>query len=220
MDIQALAAKIFGKPWNTFSKEEKSYAEKLYSAGQSSVTSSDSGGTTSEDGPLSLGGAFNEGIDSAALISKSITEIDGNVNELIIKAQEFGNSMGIGRARASELRTTIADTVPELMKLGVTQDEALSNITAIPGALKTNTILASETIVELGATAKFTGQDISTLVTGFQEVGVQLSDVGDKMADAANYAKSIGVNVKSVTEGVVTNLKNLNLHHTGLFFNI
>jgi hypothetical protein len=211
MDIQGLAAKIFGKPWNTFSKEEKSYAEKLYSAGQSSVTSSDSGGSTSEDGPLSLGGAFNEGITSAALIGKSITEIDGHVNELINKAQQFGNSMGIGRARASELRTTIADTVPELMKLGVTQEDALSNITAIPAALKTNTILASETIVELGATAKLTDHNIGALVTGFQGVGVQLSDVGTQMSKAAGYAKSIGVNVKEVTNGVVTNLKNLNL---------
>jgi hypothetical protein len=213
MDIQAIAAKIFGKPWNTFSKEEKSQAEKLYSAGQSSTTSSDSGGTTSEikNGPLSLGGAFNEGIDSAALIGKSITEIDGNVNELIKSAQQFGNSMGIGRARASELRTSIADTVPELMKLGVTQDDALSNITAIPAALKTNTILASETIVELGATAKLTDHNIGTLVTSFQGVGVQLSDVGTQMSKAANYAKSIGVNVKEVTSGVVNNLKNLNL---------
>ena len=213
MDIQAIAAKIFGKPWNTFSKEEKSQAEKLYSAGQSSTTSSDSGGTTSDikNGPLSFGGAFNEGIDSAALIGKSFTDINVNVNELINNAQQFGNSMGIGRARASELRTSIADTVPELMKLGVTQDEALSNITAIPTALKTNTILASETIVELGATAKLTDHNIGTLVTSFQGVGVQLSDVGTQMSKAAGYAKSIGVNVKEVTNGVVTNLKNLNL---------
>lgn len=216
MGAKEIAAKVFGKAWDSLTSEEKSFSEKMFNEGfsqGSKKTSTDtSGGDTSGlEGPLSVTGAFSDSFKSIIAIKDASKSVSDNVNELINSAQQFGNSMGIGRARASELRTTIADTVPELMKLGVTQDEALSNITAIPGALKTNTILASETIVELGATAKFTGQDISTLVTGFQEVGVQLSDVGDKMADAANYAKSIGVNVKSVTEGVVTNLKNLNL---------
>jgi hypothetical protein len=214
MGVKEIATKVFGKAWNVFSTEEKSIAEKMFSAGKTEGQNSTdtSGGDASVlEGPLSVTGSFSDSFKSIIAIKDASASVGDNVNELINKAQEFGNSMGIGRARASELRTTIADTVPELMKLGVTQTEALSNITAIPAALKTNTILASETIVELGATAKFTQQDIGGLVTGFQGVGVQLSDIGDKMADAANYAKSIGVNVNAVTSGVVTNLKNLNL---------
>jgi hypothetical protein len=215
MDIQALATKVFGKPWNTFSKEEKSIAEKMFSAGmsenQKSTQNSSQGNYTKGTGPLDVRGVFNEiGIAASETIG-SITNLNVNVNELINSAQQFGNQMGIGRARAAELRTTIADTVPELMKLNIDEATALSTIKDIPQALKTNTIVAKETIVELGATAKFTNLDINTLVTGFQEIGVQLSDVGDKMADAANYAKSVGVNVQAVTNGVVTNLKNLNL---------
>ena len=45
------------------------------------------------------------------------------------------------------------------------------------------------------------------LVSGFASVGTQLSSVGNEMAGVANYAKSVGVNVKEVTSGVVSNLK-------------
>ena len=214
MGVKEIATKVFGKAWNAFSTEEKSIAEKMFSAGKTeeqNSTDTSGGDASAPEGPLAVTGAFSDSFKSIIAIKDASASVGDNVNELINSAQQFGNSMGIGRARASELRTTIADTVPELMKLGVTQTEALSNITTIPAALKTNTILASETIVELGATAKFTGQDISTLVTGFQEVGVQLSDIGTQMSKAASYAKSIGVNVNTVTSGVVTNLKNLNL---------
>ena len=212
MDIQAIAVKVFGKPWNTFSKEEKSYAEKMFSAGQSSAqNNSQNNSPTGTEKPLDPTAVLSEIGTATSTIGADLINLNANVNELINSAQQFGNKMGIGRARASELRTTIADTVPELMKLGVDEGDALRNITAIPEALKTNTILASETIIELGATAKFTDQDIGTLVTNFQGVGVQLSDVGNKMADVANIAKSVGVNVKEVTSGVVSNIKNLNL---------
>lgn len=214
MGVKEIATKVFGKAWNVFSTEEKSIAEKMFSAGKTegqNSTDTSGGDTSAPEGPLAVTGVFSDSFKSIIAIKDASASVGDNVNELIDSAQQFGNSMGIGRARASELRTTIADTVPELMKLGVTQTEVLSNITAIPAALKTNTILASETIVELGATAKFADQDIGKLVTGFQEIGVQLSDVGDRMADVANYAKSVGVNVKEVTSGVVTNLKNLNL---------
>ena len=198
--LKNFAANALGKSWDSFTKEEKLLAEKSYDFAKSQINVGSSNfqtdGTKEEGkGPLDPGAVFREIKTGALTIGEDLINLNQNVNELIDSAQQFGNSMGIGRARASELRTTIADTVPELMKLGVTQTEALSNITTIPAALKTNTILASETIVELGATAKFT----------------QLSDIGDKMADAANYAKSIGVNVNAVTSGVVTNLKNLNL---------
>jgi hypothetical protein len=40
---------------------------------------------------------------------------------------------------------------------------------------------------------------------------MSLYDVGDRMAEVANYAKSVGANVKAVSAEVVTNLKQLNL---------
>jgi hypothetical protein len=133
MDIQAIAVKVFGKPWNTFSKEEKSYAEKMFSAGQSSTqNNSQNNSPTGTEKPLDPTAVLSEIGTATSTIGADLINLNANVNELINSAQQFGNKMGIGRARASELRTTIADTVPELMKLGVDEGDALRNITAIP----------------------------------------------------------------------------------------
>lgn len=133
------------------------------------------------------------------------------VDELINKSQELANNMGLGRARADELRATIANSVPEMIKLGISEDEALSKIAEIPKKLGVNTTLTKETIVEIGAASQFSKVSTGELADKFKSVGMNLADVGDRMAEAANYAKSVGVNVEAVTSKLVSNLKNLNL---------
>jgi hypothetical protein len=219
-------AEGLGKSVSGLTDRERSTANTLYQqafgdgedkGGGSNISSSPMSLTTSEKnvgGALDMTGLFSdlkEGVKGAVgplLDTKSISD---DLNALITSAQDLGNNMGIGRARAGELRNTIADTIPEMVKLGITTDQGMQAIKDVPNALKTNTTVANETIVELAATSKFTGESVKDLVSGFASVGTQLSSVSDEMAGVANYAKSVGVNVKEVTSGVVSNLKNLNL---------
>jgi hypothetical protein len=219
-------AEGLGKSVSGLTDREKNTANTLYQ--QAFGDGEDKGGKTSISsspeefktppknvaGALSLGGIksdFAEGLKSTVGPLMDPKSISDDLNALITTAQDLGNNMGIGRARAGELRNTIADTIPEMIKLGITADKGMQAIKDVPSALKTNTTVANETIVELGATSEFTGQSVKDLVAGFSSVGTQLSSVGDEMAGVANYAKSVGVNVKEVTTGVVSNLKNLNL---------
>lgn len=126
-------------------------------------------------------------------------------------AQEVSNSMGLGQARMSELKTTIADSVPEMLRLGLSQTQALSVITDIPKELGVNTTLGKEAIVEMAAASKVAGVEAEKLANEFKNVGFSLYDVGDRMAEVANYAKSVGANVQAVSGLVVSNLKQLNL---------
>ena len=126
-------------------------------------------------------------------------------------SQDMANSLGLGQARMSEMKATIANALPEMLRLGITQSEALNTMTDIPEKLGINTSLGKEALVEMAATAKVTGVSVGKLATDFKGVGISLYDVGNKMAEVANYAKSVGVNVKAVSGEVVTNLKQLNL---------
>ncbi len=132
---------------------------------------------------------------------------------LMNKGQELANAMGIGQARMSEMRTTIADAIPEMMKLGMTGNEAFDVIKDVPEELGVNTTMATEAIVEMGAASKVSGLETEKLAKEFKNVGISLYDVGDKMGEVANYAKSVGVNVQAVSGLVVTNLKQLNLYN-------
>jgi len=126
-------------------------------------------------------------------------------------SQDMANSLGLGQSRMSEMKATIADALPEMLRLGITQSEALNAMTDIPEKLGINTSLGKEALVEMAAASKVTGVSVGKLATDFKGVGISLYDVGNKMAEVANYAKSVGVNVKAVSAEVVTNLKQLNL---------
>lgn len=126
-------------------------------------------------------------------------------------AQKMANEFGLGQARMSELKTTIADTLPEMLRLGISESESLKVMTDIPKDLGVNTTLGKEALVEMGAAAKVAGVDAGKLANEFKNVGLSLYDVGDRMAEVANYAKSVGVNVQQVSGLVVSNLKQVNL---------
>ena len=198
--------------------EEKSFFESLISKGASSDKTEKKSSTTLSDfsqsdvaGGLDLTGLITDAETFGSTMKSSLGSASSDLKFLTDQAQEIGNSMGIGRARAGELRSTIADTIPEMQKMGIEVSEGISKIAEIPTALKTNTTIANQTIIDLAATSKFTGVEVGSLVKEFSQVGTQLSSVGSEMAGVANYAKSVGVNVKEVTAGVVGNLKQLNL---------
>jgi hypothetical protein len=126
-------------------------------------------------------------------------------------AQKMANEFGLGQARMSELKTTIADTLPEMLKLGISESESLNLMTNIPKELGVNTTLGKEALVEMAAAAKVAGVEGGKLANDFKNVGVSLYDVGNRMSEVANYAKSVGVNVQAVSGLVLGNLKQLNL---------
>ena len=157
-------------------------------------------------------GPFVDLLENAENLKNALspTSITTGVDELISKSQELGNNMGVGKARAAEFRAMIADSVPEMVKLGFSEEKTLEIMENIPKQLGVNTTLTKETIVEIGSAAKISGTEAGDLANKFKGVGFNLADVGDKMAEVANYAKSVGVNVNAVGKEVVANIGKLN----------
>lgn len=187
---------------NNSDSENISNFDPLSSFGKSSKA-------TASLSPFSVIGDFNK--DNLDQLTAAVTNVSTNWQALTNAAQDFANNLGIGNARAAEIKSTIAETTPELLGLGLTTLEAFKAVNDAPEKLGTNTIFAKETIIDLGAAAKVTGLDASALAVSFKNVGFAISEVGEKMAEVANYARGVGVNVETVTKAVSTNLKNLNL---------
>jgi hypothetical protein len=68
-----------------------------------------------------------------------------------------------------------------------------------------------EALREMGAASKVSGVETNKLALEFKGVGMSLYDVGDRMAEVANIAKSVGANVFAVSGLVVKNLQQINL---------
>lgn len=133
--------------------------------------------------------------------------------ELDVLGTEIQHSFGVSKERLDEFRFSIAETSPELIKMGLTQQKATDNFITMAKSLGTAASIGNEAIIEMSAAAELTGQDVGTLTSSFREVGVSIYDVGDEMKDVANYAKSVGVSVSAVSAGVVGNLSKMNLYN-------
>jgi hypothetical protein len=159
-----------------------------------------------------LKGVFDDAATAGSKMLEALNPTDFSGSDYLMKSgQELANQMGIGKARIGEMRTTIADAIPEMLKLGITSTEAFQVLKDVPTSLGVNTTLGTEALREMGAAAQVSGVSTKKLAQEFKEVGMSLYDVGDRMAEVANIAKSVGANVQMVSGLVVDNLKQLNL---------
>jgi len=159
-----------------------------------------------------LTGVFDDATSAGKDMLAALNPTDFSGADYLMKSgQELANQMGLGKARISEMRTTIADTIPEMLKLGLSSSEAFNVLKDVPTSLGVNTTMGVEALREMGAAAKVSGVETRKLALEFKGVGMSLYDVGDRMAEVANIAKSVGANVGMVSSLVVTNLKQLNL---------
>jgi hypothetical protein len=150
-----------------------------------------------------LGAAFSQGLLGA---------VEG-INLLETQGVQIQNSLGVSRQRMEEFKTLIADVGPVLASMGVSEDQFASTIISVTEKLGGAATLSAKAITDMQAAAQVTGQDVGTLAANFREVGISMYDVGEEMKDVANYAKNVGVPVKAVAEGVVTNLSKINLYN-------
>lgn len=127
------------------------------------------------------------------------------------QATSVQNSFGLTKQRMGEFKNLIADTIPELAKMGISQDQALSTTTEAMEAMGTAASIGQEAIVDLAATNKLTGVSVKSLAENFREVGVSIYDVSDQMKEVVNYAKSVGVSVSGVAGKVSGSIKQMNL---------
>lgn len=154
---------------------------------------------------------FSTAIDTFGSAANIIgSEVYEQLND---QATTIQQTFGLTKARISEFKSLIADTTPELVKMGMTEDEALSTITGVMKGLGTAASVSQEAITEIGAAAKLSGEQAETLAASFRDVGVSVYDVGDEMKTVVNYAKSVGVSVEAVSGEVSKNLKQLNLYN-------
>lgn len=127
------------------------------------------------------------------------------------QATSIQNAFGLSKERMSEFKQIIADTGPELVKMGMTLEDAAKYSTEAMQAMGSAGSIGKDAIVELAAVNKLTNVGVGELAKNFRNVGVSIYDVGKEMKEVVNDAKKAGVAVSAVAGSVSSNLKQLNL---------
>lgn len=129
------------------------------------------------------------------------------------KATAIQREFGTTRGSIEGFKQSIADTIPELIKMGVTEEKAVQNMAKVMESMGSTASLGAEAITELSAAAEVSRVDIGKLASNFREVGISVYDVGDRMKEVTDIARSAGVSVAGVSEKVTSNLNKMNLYN-------
>ena len=175
------------------------------------------------DGKNSIGNAFDptslanfggllRGVKDTFLGLVDISNFSA-FQELDELSNTIQQNFGLARGRVSEFKTAIADAAPELAKMGYTQQETADLIADSMDGLKTSALLSTKTLTEMGAVSKVTGLDVTELAEGFRSVGISMEKVGEQMKGVTDYARSVGMSVKSISTGVEQNIEKINLYN-------
>jgi len=148
----------------------------------------------------------------AKMVNAMIPDADV-FNQLEKEANKIQRSFGLSRERVDEFKNSIANVAPELIKMGMTEDEATTTIESAMKGLGTAASLSKEAIVELAATTQVTGVQVETLASNFRDVGISVYDVGDRMKEVTEIARGAGVSVAAVAGQVTSNLGKMNIYN-------
>jgi hypothetical protein len=129
------------------------------------------------------------------------------------KATQLQREFGTTKGSIDGFKQSIADTVPELIKIGLTEEDVLTNMAKLMDSMGSSATLGTEAIIELSAAADVSRVGIGDLATEFRNVGVSIYDVGEEMKIVTDYARSAGVSVAGVSAKVVGNLDKMNLYN-------
>jgi len=146
----------------------------------------------------------------SALTLPDITQFAYTFERISSVAREVNNLFGQSRERIVELKTSIADSLPGIARLGGQLGDVGKTIQDVALASRRNIVANSEDVEKLYASSKVTGLAISEIAEGFLNVGVGLEQMGEQLEDSVNYIRSIGGNTKDVMRSVQNNMDQMN----------
>jgi hypothetical protein len=129
------------------------------------------------------------------------------------QSAEINEALGLGTKKAGEFKQLLADSFPRFAELGLDISEVQKQYVELSSAFGTNISITDEKMAEIAATSKVTGVEAGTLASAFRGVGVNLTNVADRMMDVTKVAKESGGIVRDVSDKVVKNLGQMNMYN-------
>jgi hypothetical protein len=160
-----------------------------------------------EDKIKSISDAFNK------LVEEGIPKTQDFVTafaEMVGSAEHLTREFGIGRQRMDELMGAVADAVPAVTRLGGELQDAVQTIEQVATATRRNVVAGEEEVSKLFASSKILRKEVDTIVDGFQEIGVEFTQVGSKVEESIQYIQSVGGNVRLIMGNVLNDMSAMN----------
>ena len=161
-------------------------------------------------GPENLKGAFQSAAQAYTQLQSAVLEFDKAAKS--VSADVFGQ----GAAAAAEMRKEIAQATANMAGLGVSATDVATTMASIGGIMQRNVYLTNqqlESFVAIQKAANLTGEEMATLVEGFDSIGVGPTQAAEQIESARKRAASLGLNTGQFLKTVGDNVKLINSYN-------
>ncbi len=115
-----------------------------------------------------------------------------------------------GRQRIGELRTALADALPDVTRLGGGIKDVSQIIADVADQSRRNVVASSEEVEMFYAANKVLGLSAQQLSKSFLDVGIGIDKIGENLNKSVEYIQSVGGNAKAVMNDVNNNMEQMN----------
>lgn len=131
-------------------------------------------------------------------------------DEIAEKSNELLGVFTQGRQRIGELRTALADALPDVTRLGGGIKDVSQIIGDVAAESRRNVIASKEEVEMFYAANKVLGLSASQLSKSFLDVGIGIEKIGENLNKSVEYIQSVGGNAKTVMQDVNNNMEQMN----------
>lgn len=134
-------------------------------------------------------------------------------NNMVSLSTKLNAQFTQGRERITEMNYAIAQSGPEIERLGGEVADVGRIMGSVAEATRRNVIAATEDITKLYSAEKLIGENAERIVGSFQDVGVQFSQVGTQLEESINYVRGVGANAGQVMRSVMYYMESMNRYN-------
>lgn len=143
-------------------------------------------------------------------IDFSASEFEYAFERISSTAGQINKLFGQTRERINEMKTSLADALPGITRLGGDLGDVSDTISGIAEASRRNVIANTEDIKQMYAASKILETSSKYLTEEFTNVGIGISQIPKELEKSINYVQSIGGNTKQVMTDVRNNIDQMN----------
>jgi hypothetical protein len=132
------------------------------------------------------------------------------LGNMIGGAEKLNKSFGLGRQRIVEMMGSITEATPAITRLGGNIASTVAVMEDVSKATSRAVIAGERDVSKLFAAHEILQQDVQTMVSSFQDVGVEFTQVGKQLEDSILYIQSVGGNAKQIMTSVLQDMAAMN----------
>ena len=141
--------------------------------------------------------------ESISQIFYDIIEGTDRINERFTQSKQ----------RVTEFSAAIADSTPLVNRLGGTSADVVNIIDSVASATKRNVVASGEEVSKLYAAQKLTGIESAELIKTYENVGIQFTEIGNKLENSIKYIQSVGANARDILKDMNSYVDNINKYN-------